>query len=325
MSFLVKKIGQKYVNTAVQKTFGDEDPFYDTIQVTKPNGKVKTKRVWKEPPELGLCEKDQEIMRQFSKRAWNLDMFFSFCGMRLGWSAIIGIIPVVGDCINIYLSLRLVYMAQGLEGGLPVGVQSKMMANITMDFLLGITPVLGIIAGALYKSNSRNNLILMHHLQHTAEDNIRHGKYSTLGIGKKKKSGWFTFGSGSNNEGYKDIPEPSTGSLLTSKDQGHDLHTTTNFASGKSHPELIELSGVSSSQDSGVFQGSNDNSHSSQLNSHQHQHQHQYQQQQPQPNPATSSSSSSNGRNRAGYPAHETVSIAYPPPPPPLPDRARHT
>lgn len=99
-------------------------------------------------------------------------MGFQFCGFRLGWSAVFGILPVVGDCINIYFAIQLVRLAQQVDGGLPVAELSKMMSNIVFDFVLGLVPFLGIIAGALYRANSRNALILEHFLTHRARQNL---------------------------------------------------------------------------------------------------------------------------------------------------------
>lgn len=64
-----------------------------------------------------------------------------------------------------YLGLAILRRAEQVEGGIPMTLRSKMMANITIDFLLQLTPVLGDIAGAVYKSNSRNALLLEHYLR----------------------------------------------------------------------------------------------------------------------------------------------------------------
>lgn len=221
--------------------------------MTKANGKVKTKRVWKSPPEVGLSENDQKLMKEFSKRAWNLDMFFAFCGLHIGWSAFIGIVPVIGDCINIWMSLRLVHLAQKIDGGLPVMVQSKMMANITIDFLLGITPVLGIIAGALYKSNSRNALLLLHHLQTVAAENVRHGKYTDQP--QKKTGGWFSFGAGNK---HKAQDGSITAAAVTEAPAPATIHASTKSKAKPSARDDIELLAQPQSQshgqlDAGVF------------------------------------------------------------------------
>lgn len=164
------------------------------------NGKTKARRKWKEPPSQGLSPNDHRILKKMTRKAWRLDMAFSVCfcchsgDIRLGWSAVIGILPVIGDIINLYLSLSLLKLAQKVDDGLPAFTVSKMMSNVMIDFVLGITPVLGTIAGALYKANSRNALILEHFLKKRAKENIKKGLYVVdPSTGRKKKS-WFTWG-----------------------------------------------------------------------------------------------------------------------------------
>lgn len=130
-------------------------------------------------------------MKRVSRRAWNLDVAFSMCGWRLGWSAIIGILPVVGDVINVYLSLQVIRLAYLVDGGLPPAIWGQMVLNIVIDFVLGITPILGTIAGALYKANSRNSLALEHFLKKRATENIAQGIYlDTVTKPSQKKNIW---------------------------------------------------------------------------------------------------------------------------------------
>lgn len=103
----------------------------------------------------------------------------------------IGIIPVIGDIVNLYMSMQLVKLAQTIDdGGLPALEVSKMMSNIMIDFLLGLTPVLGVIAGALYKANSRNSLILSHFMTKRAKANVKRGLY-TQGDETQANRSWF--------------------------------------------------------------------------------------------------------------------------------------
>ncbi|ODV91731.1 hypothetical protein CANCADRAFT_30066 [Tortispora caseinolytica NRRL Y-17796] len=85
------------------------------------------------------------------------------CG-RFGWTALIGILPVVGDIINAWLSWKFIMLCEKVNGGLPADVKSKMVANVLVDIGLGLIPLLGTIFSAVYKCNSRNCLILEKHL-----------------------------------------------------------------------------------------------------------------------------------------------------------------
>lgn len=162
------------------------------VEVTK-NGKTKIKKKWREPPQEGLSANDHKVLKKVTLKAYRLDLAFSLCGLRLGWSAVIGIVPVLGDIINLYLSLSLVRLAQTVDEGLPALVVSRMMSNIMIDFALGITPVLGTIAGALYKSNSRNSLILSHYLSKRAKENVKKGRY-LKGDTQAAHNSWFSWG-----------------------------------------------------------------------------------------------------------------------------------
>ncbi|KAF5098428.1 hypothetical protein D0Z00_002041 [Geotrichum galactomycetum] len=68
-----------------------------------------------------------------------------------------------------------------------------MMTNIMIDFALGLTPVLGIIAGALYKANSRNSLILSHFLTKRAKENVKKGLFLQGDEARAQRS-WFGWG-----------------------------------------------------------------------------------------------------------------------------------
>lgn len=120
-------------------------------------------------------------MKRVSRRAWNLDIGVTMCGLSLGWSSIIGIVPVLGDIINLYLSIQVIKLAFTVDGGLPPIILGQMILNLVVDFLLGIIPFLGALAGALYKANSRNSLILEHFLKNRAAANVAKGLYVSSG------------------------------------------------------------------------------------------------------------------------------------------------
>jgi len=53
--------------------------------------------------------------------------------------------------VSYYMVYRL---CKKIDGGLPKKIRKKMLVNLTMDFLLRLTPVVGIFAGALARSNT---------------------------------------------------------------------------------------------------------------------------------------------------------------------------
>src|SRR5579862_3206759 len=97
------------------------------------------------------------------------------CGFRAGWSSVIGIIPVVGDFIDLFFALYLIKICLRVEG-LPkstvidpsfqkLTIQvSRMYANVAFDFGIGLVPILGDVADAIFKANSRNYSLLYDYL-----------------------------------------------------------------------------------------------------------------------------------------------------------------
>lgn len=85
---------------------------------------------------------------------------FNCCGIRFGWSSVIGIIPFAGDAVDAFMAMMVYRTCQQVEGGLPTDVQAKMMFNICLDFGIGLIPFLGDIADALFRANTRNAVVL---------------------------------------------------------------------------------------------------------------------------------------------------------------------
>ena len=56
----------------------------------------------------GLSLKEQKILKKVRRRAHLLDKGFHICGLRFGWTFMVGLIPVVGDVADAYLGYTLV-------------------------------------------------------------------------------------------------------------------------------------------------------------------------------------------------------------------------
>ncbi|SCU98452.1 LAFA_0G18008g1_1 [Lachancea sp. 'fantastica'] len=163
----------KYV---AKKIFGEvelgsafEDPFFEEVEFEKRSfwsgsTKIVKKRRDKSIPE-SIPETDGKILRRVRKRAYRLDMKFHVFGIRFGWLGVIGILPVVGDLLILWLSLQVYQEATKINGGLPSGVSAQMITNIALDFGLGLIPIVGDIVSVCYKANSRNVLVLEKHLK----------------------------------------------------------------------------------------------------------------------------------------------------------------
>jgi len=108
---------------------------------------------------------------------------FSLFGLRFGWSSVIGFIPWIGDVIDLYFAIQLVYLCQTVTGGLPPNITSKMWFNgtfatgprvcgsvadtgvVAVDFALGLVPILGDLADASWRCNTKNVSVLERYLK----------------------------------------------------------------------------------------------------------------------------------------------------------------
>lgn len=82
--------------------------------------------------------------------------------IRLGWDAIIGLIPVVGDIAGAIISLYLVL--QAIRMGLPFTKIVRMLANIGIELLIGMIPVLGDLFDIGWKANLKNYQLIDQHI-----------------------------------------------------------------------------------------------------------------------------------------------------------------
>lgn len=141
-----------------------QDPYFETIPdedlhfYQRKGAKRKRKLPAILPPQ------DLKILNSVKSRAYALDLQLSLCGLRLGWAAIIGLIPWIGTFLCGYLALRLVRKAEKIEGGLPTIIRLKMIANVTFDFAIGLIPIVGDFINIMYRCNSRNFILLEKYL-----------------------------------------------------------------------------------------------------------------------------------------------------------------
>jgi len=161
-SFAAKFISKKILGERLENNFGKEDPYFESVPATRLDGKPtkKTKKRRKALP-AGISEHDGKVLTKVKRRAYRLDMsLFNCCGIRFGWSSVIGIIPGVGDVIDAFMAIMVLRTCEKVEGGLPADVKTKMYINIILDFGIGLVPFLGDIADAVFRANTRNAVVL---------------------------------------------------------------------------------------------------------------------------------------------------------------------
>ena len=105
--------------------------------------------------------KDRERLRALSVL---LDEAFTLpvVNVRIGWDAIIGLIPVVGDVVGALISSYFIWKAIQLK--MPLSTLSRMILNIGVEFVIGMIPVLGDMFDVAWKSNRRNYQLIDQYL-----------------------------------------------------------------------------------------------------------------------------------------------------------------
>lgn len=139
-----------------------QDPYYEEIPHPKKPG--KTKKVKKEIAAY-IPSQEANVLAKARKTAYRLDYaLFTFLGIRFGWSAIIGLVPAIGDAVAALLAFNLILNMRKVECGLPASVLAMMMINLAIDFAVGLVPFIGDLADAAVKCNGKNVRLLERHL-----------------------------------------------------------------------------------------------------------------------------------------------------------------
>ncbi len=100
--------------------------------------------------------------------AWWLDEAFRIPGtrQRVGFDALIGLIPGVGDTLGALLSTYIIVEA-ARRGASPWTV-ARMLGNVAVETLFGAFPIVGDVFDAVFKANQRNMALLGETLEHGA-------------------------------------------------------------------------------------------------------------------------------------------------------------
>jgi hypothetical protein len=83
-------------------------------------------------------------------------------GVRIGWDAVIGLVPGLGDGVGTLLSSYIVLQAARL--GAPPAVLLRMLGNVALEALAGAVPLVGDVFDAAWKANVRNARLLEAHV-----------------------------------------------------------------------------------------------------------------------------------------------------------------
>lgn len=93
-----KFVFKKILKETAENKFGKQDGLFERTPATRMNhGNIKftsNKKKLRKALPPGLSSSDQEVLVKVKRRAYMLDMsLFSLCGLRFGWSSVIGLVP----------------------------------------------------------------------------------------------------------------------------------------------------------------------------------------------------------------------------------------
>ena len=97
-------------------------------------------------------------LRRVRQIAQLMDAQFEIAGIKLGWDAIIGLVPVVGDLAAAVVGGYPIYVAR--KHRLGKWVQFRMASNVLIDWAGGAIPILGDLFDVGFKSNIKNAALL---------------------------------------------------------------------------------------------------------------------------------------------------------------------
>lgn len=149
-SKIANKVAKRYFAGHVAR-YEPEDPYYETYV----DGKGRSRRRKRALP-AGLTAGQAKLLRKIKRRAHYLDKGFTVCGFRFGWTFVIGLVPGLGDAVNALLGYGLVIRPATRGEELPAATVKRMVFNSAVSAGVGLVPLVGDVAVAAWKANSRN-------------------------------------------------------------------------------------------------------------------------------------------------------------------------
>ena len=113
-----------------------------------------------------VVEPDEKLPRDLvalRKFAFLMDQAFPIPGtsIRVGFDAVLGLIPGIGDVIGAVLSTWII--AGALRHRVPARIIARMVLNVAIDLMFGAVPVAGDVFDFLFEENMKNMRLLEQH------------------------------------------------------------------------------------------------------------------------------------------------------------------
>ncbi len=97
--------------------------------------------------------------------------------IRVGADALLNIVPGAGTLLATGVSAYLVWEAHQL--GAPKSLMVKMAANVGIDTVIGMVPLVGWVGDVFFRANARNVKLLQRHLDKLARLKAEDGSITT--------------------------------------------------------------------------------------------------------------------------------------------------
>lgn len=105
---------------------------------------------------MNICIKDHI---HFARRLTRvMDLRFNVFGIRFGIDPMLDIIPGLGNTLAALTSLYLLWLGYQLK--VPTQVYFRMVWNISVDYLFGAVPFVGIVFDIFFRANVKNFALL---------------------------------------------------------------------------------------------------------------------------------------------------------------------
>ncbi|PQO31526.1 DUF4112 domain-containing protein [Blastopirellula marina] len=106
------------------------------------------------------AEDRQKLIQRLRKIAYLFDDAVKIPGTKitLGWDAVLGLVPFIGDATTTAVSAYFLWEAHRL--GASRWTMIKMVGNVLTDFMVGLVPLVGDLADIGFRANRRNMKLL---------------------------------------------------------------------------------------------------------------------------------------------------------------------
>ncbi|KAI8579929.1 hypothetical protein K450DRAFT_239776 [Umbelopsis ramanniana AG] len=128
-------------------------------------------RFGRKQPEVPIIlpAKDAKVLAQYKSRVEVFDRMFKCCCCWIGWDMLLDLIPVLGKTISLFFAIALYRLA--CTANISHEVKSQMRWHTTVNFVIGLIPIVGLVFDILYQANAKNLRILEQFLYNRARTN----------------------------------------------------------------------------------------------------------------------------------------------------------